>query len=83
MTDLDTTPVSDLVSIVDIAHLLGVRRETVDLWRVRDRRGRTVVQPLPVPLIPNADCQSACPLWSKTQIIAWAQATGRLERSLL
>lgn len=75
--------VSDLVSIADIADLLGVKRETVDLWRVRDRRGRTVVLPMPAPVIPNDTCRSACPLWSRTQILKWAGATGRLRDNLL
>lgn len=72
--------IDDLVSISDIADLLGVKRETVDLWRVRDRRGRTAVRPMPDPVVPHDTCRSSCPLWSREQILEWAAATGRLDR---
>lgn len=76
---LQTTPVSELIGIIDVARLLGVKRQTVDLWRVRDRRGRTVAEPLPEPLVPNERCTSTCPLWSRSEILAWAKASGRLD----
>lgn len=85
---MTATTVDDLVSIADIADLLGVKRETTDLWRVRDRRGRVAVLPMPKPVVPHATCRSSCPLWDRNEVIEWAKATNRwpadkLARSLL
>lgn len=56
----------DPVGVVDIAERLGVRRQTVAVWKVRE-------------LLPEPDWQrGAGPLWQWLTIERWARETGRL-----
>lgn len=60
----------DLVGPVEIAELLQVQLPTVYRWRTR--------KVLPVPRW----TVSGSPIWIRDEILAWAQATGRLPEEL-
>jgi hypothetical protein len=57
----------DPVGVVDIASRLGVKRQTVAVWKVRG-------------LLPPPDWErGAGPLWEWSTIHEWALETGRME----
>lgn len=79
---LATVPAGRLVCIQDIAEMLGVKRDTVDLWKARDKEGRKLAAPMPTPVLGKGSNRVreniAFPLYDRDEIIAWANATGRL-----
>lgn len=80
---LANVPAGRLIGIADIAVLLNVQRETVDLWSARDKDGRSQVSPMPSHVLPKEGDLQITPLWDRDEIIAWAQTTGRFERARL
>lgn len=78
---LAVVPVGRLITIRAIATLLGVQRETVDLWRSRDKQGRAQATPMPEPLLPRpgVDVGNREPYFDRDEIVAWALSTGRLK----
>lgn len=75
-------PISRLVGIAEIAQMAEppVKRETVDLWRIRDRRGRRDVMPMPQPILPREGDLTHTPLFDKEEILRWMHQTGRVRR---
>lgn len=63
------TPPTDCfpMGAVEIAKLLGVKRQTVNQWVFRNH--------MPEPLW----VVSGMPAWDRAQIVAWAKLTGRWE----
>lgn len=59
-------PECEPVGIIEIAELLGVKRNTVDMWRVRG------VFPSPRWTVGGRPC------WNQSDVLAWARATRRL-----
>jgi predicted site-specific integrase-resolvase len=56
----------DLLGVAEIAALLGVRGQTVSVWR---RRGQ-----LPAPDV----TVKAADLWLRETVVEWAKRTGRM-----
>lgn len=58
--------IQDPVGVAEIADRLGVKRQTVAVWKVRG-------------LLPEPDVQLAMgPLWAWPSIAKWARKTGRM-----
>lgn len=57
----------ELVGAAEVAELLGVRLETVHMWRHRGI--------MPAPIVAVSDR----PAWRLEVILGWAESTGRLE----
>lgn len=69
MIDTERRP----VAVSDIAELLGLSVNTVNAWRAR-AAGAKQVEPFP----PAAGKVAHIDYWWDTDVIAWAQRTGRL-----
>jgi hypothetical protein len=67
---------SDLVNMGDIANMLGVAERTPRQWRYIARTSssarKTPVMPDPVGVSSRGEM-----LWSRAQILSWANVTGR------
>lgn len=62
------------LSLVEMADLLGVTRETPSQWRTRTRRGE-LAHPMPDP--DPAVSKPDKPLWTVRSILPWFKDTGR------
>lgn len=71
---LATVPAGRLIDMPTIAEMLGVKRTTVEGWRIRDQRPRREAQPMPSPVIVAS---GRIPLWDRDEIKVWANITGR------
>lgn len=60
----------------EVAELLGVRVETVHQWRFRSKVAPETARAAPLP-DPEWGIVSGVPLWTRRQILAWAEETGR------
>jgi len=63
---------ADPVGVKDIAERLGVKQQTVSMWRFRSQEGK-----LPVPMPEPRWTVSDMPVWQWSDIKKWAKKTGR------
>ena len=65
----------DLVGPQEIAELLSVKLRTVHMWTYRTNESPRRRNAFP----PPSRIISSVPLWAKQEIMAWADASGRLQ----